>query len=199
MEKQCTVCGKTKFIDEFGTRKGVKGARASCKQCDNNYQKAYYKKNIEKCRSQNRAIMARLRLTPEGGERQRGIARKCWQNGGRERQQAYLDRLKESNYFKWKARKSYIWLTEEQLRELWEKQQGLCALTGRVLDHKAELDHIVPKTRGGKDTYENSQWLDGPVNQAKRNLLDAEFIALCAEVVRWSKKKASTQNLSANS
>lgn len=112
--------------------------------------------------------------------------KKAWRNGGAERYKAYLNRLKETNFFKWKARKSYVWLTEEELKSLWEAQSGLCALTGRPLDTSAELDHIVPKTRGGKDTPDNAQWLCGAANQAKRNMLDDEFVAFCREVVAWA-------------
>jgi 5-methylcytosine-specific restriction endonuclease McrA len=114
------------------------------------------------------------------------IQRKCYENGGREYQQAYLDSLKKTNFFKWKARKSYVELTEHELKQLWDSQNGKCALTGRLLDDDAELDHIVPRTRGGGNNYENMRWLCAEANQAKRNLLDSEFLILCHEIIAWA-------------
>lgn len=190
--KICTTCGREKPLEDFGKHRGKANDRSSCKECERNYQKEYRKKNLEKSRKQSREYMARTRQSTEGREKLLATQRKTWKNGGRERQQSYLDSLKESNFFKWKARKSYIWLTENQLRELWEKQGGRCALTGRPLDTSAELDHIVPKTRGGQDSLENAQWLCHEANQAKRNMLDSEFLSLCQEVVQWMKPTLST-------
>jgi 5-methylcytosine-specific restriction endonuclease McrA len=74
--------------------------------------------------------------------------------------------------------------TYKELAAIWKRQRGRCALTGRRLDRSADLDHIVPKTRGGGDNPENLRWLAREVNMVKRNLTDAEFIILCADVMR---------------
>lgn len=50
-----------------------------------------------------------------------------------------------------------------------------CAACGSQLDRKAprhtptsaELDHIVPHSRGGQDVIENVQWLCFPCNRSK--------------------------------
>ena len=193
--KICKKCKKEKPLKNFGMHHSVKNARSSCKECECEYQNNYYVKNIEKMRRVNRESMARARVTTDGHARQRANAKKSWNNGGRERQQAYLDKLKKTDFFKWKARKSYVFLSAKQLKALWNKQQGLCALTGQPLGLDPQLDHIVPKTRGGDSCYENSRWLCADANQAKRNLLDSEFLKLCQEVVSWSKEH--TQSLSA--
>lgn len=75
--------------------------------------------------------------------------------------------------------------TYKQLAALWKKQRGRCALTGRRLDRTADLDHIIPKTRGGGDNVGNLRWLCREVNMVKRNLTDDEFLTLCGEVMRW--------------
>jgi 5-methylcytosine-specific restriction endonuclease McrA len=72
-----------------------------------------------------------------------------------------------------------------ELARKWKEQRGLCALTGVRLDRTAELDHIIPKARGGKDDIENLRWVSHEVNFAKRDLTDAEFVALCGNVMRW--------------
>lgn len=75
--------------------------------------------------------------------------------------------------------------TARDLWALWHKQKGRCALTGRRLDRSAQLDHILPLARGGSDNIKNLQWLCREANLAKRELTDAEFANLCADVMRW--------------
>lgn len=75
--------------------------------------------------------------------------------------------------------------TYKDLASLWRQQRGICALSGRRLDRSAQLDHKLPKARGGDDTIENLQWLCKEANLAKRDLTDAEFKDLCGDVMRW--------------
>lgn len=74
--------------------------------------------------------------------------------------------------------------TARQLATLWKAQRGLCALTGRRLDRSAEIDHVIPKGRGGSHAIGNLRWVVKDANRAKRDLLDADFIQLCREIVR---------------
>ena len=70
--------------------------------------------------------------------------------------------------------------------ELLKRQQYLCALSGRPLTpESAALDHIVPVRVGGQHIIENAQILDKDVNRAKNALTNAEFLAMCREVVGW--------------
>lgn len=72
------------------------------------------------------------------------------------------------------------------LAKLWKAQRGRCALTGRRLTrNNAHLDHITAKARGGSDAAANLRWVCTEANLAKRELGDAEFAALCADVMRW--------------
>ncbi len=73
-----------------------------------------------------------------------------------------------------------------ELASLWKAQRGLCAITGRRLTREnAELDHIVAKVRGGSDHAANLRWTIREVNRAKRDLSDAEFLAICSDAMRW--------------
>ena len=94
------------------------------------------------------------------------------------------------------ARRRFFWIkamklrgegraNAHQLAALWKSQRGRCALTGRRLDRTAQLDHRVAKARGGGDEITNLQWLCEEANLAKRALTDAEFIALCSDVMAW--------------
>jgi 5-methylcytosine-specific restriction endonuclease McrA len=78
--------------------------------------------------------------------------------------------------------------TYKDIAAIWKRQRGRCALTGRRLDRTADLDHIVPKTRGGQDDAGNLRWLAREVNMVKRNLTDAEFLLLCSDVVAFNEK-----------
>jgi 5-methylcytosine-specific restriction endonuclease McrA len=63
-----------------------------------------------------------------------------------------------------------------------------CYLTGRVIDlenpRSYNLDHIVPRTKGGDNSLENCGLACREANQAKHNLLLEDFIKLCKEVVQ---------------
>ena len=71
----------------------------------------------------------------------------------------------------------------KEVASLWKKQKGRCALTGRKLDRAAELDHVVPKAKGGGDSITNLRWVCKEVNRMKRDMLDDEFISLCGDVM----------------
>lgn len=79
--------------------------------------------------------------------------------------------------------------TFSELAALWKKQRGQCALTGRRMDRTAQLDHILPKARGGTDTLSNLRWVCAEVNILKRHLTDAELVAVCRDVMRWIGKR----------
>lgn len=82
------------------------------------------------------------------------------------------------------SRAHNLGLEASQLAALWRQQRGLCALTGeRLTRDNSELDHIIPKSRGGKHEMENLRWVTRVANQSKRDLLDIEFFELCMAVV----------------
>jgi 5-methylcytosine-specific restriction endonuclease McrA len=60
-------------------------------------------------------------------------------------------------------------------RAIRERDGNRCQYTGRVL-HPADgsLDHVVPRSRGGKDAWENLVWSAKEVNQRKADRLPHE-------------------------
>lgn len=80
--------------------------------------------------------------------------------------------------------------TAKEIASMWKRQRGKCALTGRKLDRSAQLDHIIPRCRGGSDRIDNLQWLCPDANLTKRHLTDAEFIKLCAEITKYISKRS---------
>lgn len=84
--------------------------------------------------------------------------------------------------------------TAQDLAALWHRQRGRCALTGRRLDRSAQLDHRTARARGGTDDIANLQWLCEDVNLAKRALTDAEFVAICGDVMAWIGQRIASLN-----
>lgn len=78
-----------------------------------------------------------------------------------------------------------------ELKALWHKQGGLCALSRIKLIpcRNASLDHIVPVSRGGKSVIANLRWTATRVNRARDNMTDAEFVEMCRAVVETSSRK----------
>lgn len=60
-------------------------------------------------------------------------------------------------------------------RAVRERDGNRCQYTGRLLHpHEGSLDHVVPRSRGGRDTWENLVWSAKEVNQRKADRLPHE-------------------------
>ena len=99
-------------------------------------------------------------------------------------------RCQKRRFFQYRAKhfngSHKTFLTAKQLWSLWKSQRGKCALTGRklTLEVYPEVDHIIPKSKGGTHEINNLRWVIKSINRIKRDTLDAEFIALCRDVVQ---------------
>jgi 5-methylcytosine-specific restriction endonuclease McrA len=60
-------------------------------------------------------------------------------------------------------------------RAIRERDGNCCQYTGRLLrPDEGSLDHVVPRSRGGKDAWENLVWSAKEVNQKKADRLPHE-------------------------
>ena len=60
-------------------------------------------------------------------------------------------------------------------RNIRERDGNRCQYTGRLLQpDEGSLDHVVPRSRGGPDSWENLVWADRAVNTRKGNRLPHE-------------------------
>lgn len=77
------------------------------------------------------------------------------------------------------------------LEEIWNKQEGRCALTGlpMIPGNGASVDHIVPRCRGGGNERENLRWVLNIANRAKSSMTDEEFVSMCKAVAEHSLRK----------
>jgi hypothetical protein len=78
----------------------------------------------------------------------------------------------------------------KELKKLIEKQDYKCALTGDVIsfDMNIELDHKLPKYRGGLNDLLNVQWVTKEANWFKRALTETELLILCEKIISTLKK-----------
>jgi len=51
---------------------------------------------------------------------------------------------------------------------------GICQYTGEFVGNKGNLDHVIPRDKGGKDTFENLVWCKQKINSDKGNRLNHE-------------------------
>jgi len=74
-------------------------------------------------------------------------------------------------------------------RVIRERDGNRCQYTGRLLyPAEGSLDHVVPRSRGGADTWENLVWAAKDVNQRKANRLPHEAGLRLLSVPRAPKK-----------
>src|SRR5262245_5846776 len=60
-------------------------------------------------------------------------------------------------------------------RNIRERDDNRCQYTGKVLrPDEGSLDHVVPRSRGGRDTWENLVWSSKAVNSRKADRLPHE-------------------------
>lgn len=58
---------------------------------------------------------------------------------------------------------------------IFERDQGICQYTGEYVGRKGgNLDHVVPRDRGGRDSFENLVWSKKEINAFKANRLPHE-------------------------
>jgi len=104
--------------------------------------------------------------------------------------------LCRKHYFKWVAKRHGGVKNAKMIEDLWNKQMGRCAYTGRrlTLGKDASIDHKIPRSDNGKNTKENMHWVHWDVNVAKGALSEADFYALCHEILEHKKGKRNDEN-----
>jgi 5-methylcytosine-specific restriction endonuclease McrA len=61
-------------------------------------------------------------------------------------------------------------------RAIFERDGGVCQYTGEFVGlDGGNLDHVVPRDRGGRDSFENLVWCKRTLNSKKSNLLPGEM------------------------
>lgn len=75
-------------------------------------------------------------------------------------------------------------ITAFDLWKIAKRQKMICPLTGdRLTRDNISVDHVVPRTRGGKNISANIRLTTLQVNMARKDLPDERFVELCQKVV----------------
>lgn len=179
----CKGCSVMKAAAEFRTHK--RGYRiGKCRDCERAYQREHSARRPDEYRRRKRESMARRRAADPDAAR---AYERDFHARNREAQTAKMRDYYARRFFWGRAMKlrSEGRATFREIARLWKAQRGRCALTGRRLDRDAQLDHILPRARGGGDEITNLRWVCNAANLAKRDMTDAEFQTLCADVMCW--------------
>lgn len=95
--------------------------------------------------------------------------------------------------FHFKGDKKYMFSVDDLKKKIGDNPK--CYLTGKPIDLSKsstyQLDHIVPKSRGGNNSIENCGLACKEANQAKSTMLVSEFIQLCQNVVDHNKNNTN--------
>lgn len=60
-------------------------------------------------------------------------------------------------------------------KHVWERDGGTCQYSGRKLaPHEGNIDHVIPRSRGGKTGWENCVLAHREINTRKANKLPEE-------------------------
>lgn len=77
-----------------------------------------------------------------------------------------------------------------QLWGILKKQKLICPISGiKLTNENISLDHIIPKSKGGRNTLDNIQFVTIDVNQAKRAHLVSDFLELVNKIYLFNEKK----------
>lgn len=187
--KQCKTCLIDKCESDFYLS-GRGKPRAHCKAClslkvDKTkakvYRTRYYDKNSSKVK----------RKSAEFRKLNQGYCRR-YQEQNKERlakaRKEYDANLKSKHQFRWMAKvfnvHSTVKIAAIDLWRIAKRQKMRCALTSRKLTSgDISIDHIEPKSRGGKDCLTNLQLTTYKANQVKSSLTVEELKEICKDIL----------------
>jgi hypothetical protein len=168
--KTCRTCGIEKPLEEFVKNKGSKGGYTHrCMPCEKVWRKQYYSNNKNKITKRN----AQYRI--DNG---------MWYNKSIDHRLRYVIQLG-----KIRAKKKNIkWdISLKFLKELWDKQKGLCAYSGVPLSFEDNHPHTISLDRidSSKEyTEDNVQFVCTIVNYVKQRFDENVFFTFCKSVTQ---------------
>lgn len=75
-------------------------------------------------------------------------------------------------------RRQGSYISTEELKKLGYPEGQHCYICGQLIEKRedAELDHIIPRTKGGDNTLDNLAWAHRTCNRMKHNFTLTEFL-----------------------
>ena len=194
-KKICNKCQQIKDLTEFSRNLTKRdGLNYQCKECQVIYFRAYYKINKQSHIQRVRASQRRQYDPDHDISSEFFTLRYKVRRSPRAKRKVYINKRfklkkswKASLMFKVKRFKkgSHMKFSTQDVLDKWG-ETPTCYLTGAQLDLKNptsfELDHIIPKCKGGLNTLDNLGICCPEANRAKNGMALDDFIALCKAV-----------------
>lgn len=204
MQKQCSLCRAAKSLDDFyADPRGKLGRSGRCKSCHGNY----YRSNVSKglCRECGKprgdsgttlrcaecSGRARVKIGAiQAARRASGLCVVC---ASPRITTSFCDVCWYKDAARGLGRDRRGRVERQQTGPLWQvlrakliAQEFRCALTGElmIIGENAEIDHILPKSRGGGNDPTNLRWVTSAANVMKWNRTDEELAVMCRQILR---------------
>jgi hypothetical protein len=208
MEKTCKNCNIVKNVDDFHKLKsGSMGRHPNCKECrsvvrkaENFKKKTQGSKECPKCKIiQDYSEYSKDKSSYDGCQTycktcQRKNMKEYYKDGGIDR---FFQKLMRDLKHNSKKRKININITLEDIKDLYKKQNGKCALTGIEMtylsyetDNKRNrnIKNISVDRIDSKKPYDidNIQLVLSIINTIKWDLKQEDFFIMCKTIVEFN-------------
>lgn len=179
--RKCESCLKKKSVHTRNRNERLK-SQGLCMSCE--VQKAVQDKTkCENCLKKHRERMSETRKSNQSKNLCISCGSKKHDSRSKRCEICYLKHISSNNFGS-----TFMWTN---LQDIIRNQDNKCAYTGRniTLGVNTELDHILPRSKGGTDDPKNLQWVYTPVNYLKSSFKEDEFLSLIEEIYIHTKTK----------
>lgn len=177
-KKQCRRCLEVKPFELFANNKQHKDGRDSyCKECRNKWAQEHSEQMVENAARWNKdhpEEAKKHKAKYQKNHREKlTLLNKVYRLLNIEKSRASSNRWKKEHPEYWKNRRarekgSGEKITEQEINEMKKKYNYTCLRCGlREPEIKLTHDHVLPLSKGGKNTIENSQPLCKSCNSIK--------------------------------
>ena len=181
--KNCSKCRTVKSVSEFCSDKYTSsGYKSACKACSNITRKKWKEANKEYVLTSAKEYRDKNRIVIRVKQKE--------QYANLTMDQKFAHLIKDAS----RRKKVSCFITVEHLRDVWQRQEGLCAYTKLPLSSEAHQLNTVSLDRIDSDkdyTSDNIQLVCVPINRMKLDYSEDQFIHLC-QLVSQNVSKQTT-------
>lgn len=209
-EKECNVCNKLKILNFFHKSKsGILGRHNTCKECRSKLRKELkfepIKEGTKLCFKCNKELnVENFYKDKSSTNGLQTYCKKCSVSNTKKWGSTFEGFLKKlykdiQNNSERKSKKIDVCISIDDIKDIYNKQNGLCALTGIPLTYTIQnsrnTENIVNKYNISVDRIDstkdyvkdNIQLVCAIINRMKMDLSESTFIELCKKVADYEK------------
>lgn len=186
--KKCKVCCDDRPISEYKLLKG-KWRGNVCRKCRNTQRTTHYHEN-EKTREgyMDKNVERVAAWKSKNPDRTKSSSKHWRDNSERGYWSKKISSIKANSKFRGIKHE----LTVDDLMILYEKQKGLCALSGRILEktNSRSLNSLSIDRKDGSDGYtpDNIRLVCWQANAARLDGTDEELFEMCIDILKHNGK-----------